>query len=454
MAGTNVGTAYVQIIPSADGISSGIQEALGGGQMSGIGKSAGGLLSKGMAVGLVGGAIAGALVTLGSKFAKFADECIGYYNIQNEAETKLATVMEQRMGATESQIQGIKDYASALQEVGVVGDEVALSGAQQLATFLDTDDALKTLMPAMENLAVQQNGVNVSAEQMTSISNMMGKAMQGQASALKRVGITMTDEQKAMVENGNEQERAAVLAQIITDNVGNMNEAMANTPQGQMQQAANTMGDLKEQIGEAAAPLKAELMSGLTELATYVFPVLAKAIKAMAPVVKVAFASLKFVFSGLLAYGKMVVKNFTQAYTAVRNTVTKTISIARTLKAKLAGIIPKLKLSVPKISVSGGKAPWGIGGKGTKPSFKVKWNKEGGIFDSASIMGYGVGEAGKEAILPLDPFWNRLDAMAESIKEGGSMNVIINLDGQTIGQSTVNYINGQTIQFNASPLLV
>lgn len=65
-------------------------------------------------------------------------------------------------------------------------------------------------------------------------------------------------------------------------------------------------------------------------------------------------------------------------------------------------------LKIPKISVSGGKAPFGIAGKGKLPSFSVKWNAEGGILNRPTIFGMagntllGGGEAGAEAIAPID----------------------------------------------------
>jgi division protein CdvB (Snf7/Vps24/ESCRT-III family) len=54
--------------------------------------------------------------------------------IQVEAETKLATVMRNTMGAREEDIQSIKDLCSEQQKLGVIGDEVQLAGAQKLAT--------------------------------------------------------------------------------------------------------------------------------------------------------------------------------------------------------------------------------------------------------------------------------------------------------------------------------
>ena len=88
---------------------------------------------------------------------------------------------------------------------------------------------------------------------------------------------------------------------------------------------------------------------------------------------------------------------------------------------KVSGVIKKIKgffplsigkifsnLKIPKISVSGGKAPFGIAGKGKMPSFSVKWNAEGAVLSKPTIFGaigstmLGGGEAGKEAIAPID----------------------------------------------------
>ena len=69
------------------------------------------------------------------------------------------------------------------------------------------------------------------------------------------------------------------------------------------------------------------------------------------------------------------------------------------------------KLSLPHISVTGGVAPYGIGGKGSLPKFSIEWYKKamnnGMILDSATIFGFdsntgkflGGGEAGSETIV-------------------------------------------------------
>lgn len=254
-------------------------------------------------------------------------------NTQIEAETKLTTVMQQRMGATDQMVQSVKDLTAAQQGLGVVGDEVQMAGAQQMATFLNNSDALQTLIPAMNNLAVQQNGVAVSGENMKNIANMMGKAMQGQVSALNRVGITMTDAEQKALKNGNEMERAAMLAQIITNNVGNMNEAIASTPQGMMQQLSNTWGDMKEVVGGQLYPAVYNLFHTIMENQTAIESVLSSAagglnlvINVLTDVVSVAaqagtFVSNNWQVIGPVVYGVVAALAAYATYVGITNAI-------------------------------------------------------------------------------------------------------------------------------------
>lgn len=174
------------------------------------------------------------------------------YQQQEIVETQLTTVMRQRMNATDAEIDSIKQLASEQQKLGVVGDEVQLAGAQQVATFLKEKSSIDTLLPAMNNLLAQQHGVNSSTTDAVSVANLMGKAMQGQVSALTRVGITFSEAEAQVLKYGTESERAAVLAQVITNNVGDMNAQLAATDSGKQAQLANKIGDIKEQLGALA----------------------------------------------------------------------------------------------------------------------------------------------------------------------------------------------------------
>lgn len=83
-------------------------------------------------------------------------------------------------------------------------------------------------------------------------------------------------------------------------------------------------------------------------------------------------------------------------------------------------------LNLPHISVSGGVAPYGIGGKGSLPQFSIEWYKHGGILNGAQIFGamgkrlLGGGEAGPEAVLPLRSFYDELQKILDRTdRQGG-----------------------------------
>ena len=56
---------------------------------------------------------------------------------------------------------------------------------------------------------------------------------------------------------------------------------------------------------------------------------------------------------------------------------------------------------LPKITVSGGEAPYGIAGKGKLPSFSIQWHAEGGVFTKPTVL-HGFGEEDMEYALPLN----------------------------------------------------
>lgn len=180
---------------------------------------------------------------------------------QAEAEQKLVEIYKTRMGADKKAAQSTMELASALQQQGVVGDEVALAFSQQMATYSSMPGTVNTLLPAFENLLVQQKGLNGTQEDAVGLANMFGKAMMGQTGALKRAGISFTDAQAEVLKYGTEEEKAAMMAEVITQNVGHMNAEFAKTDAGKIQQAKNTIGDMGEEIGAVLLPAVADLVS-------------------------------------------------------------------------------------------------------------------------------------------------------------------------------------------------
>ena len=121
------------------------------------------------------------------------------------------------------------------------------------------------------------------------------------------------------------------------------------------------------------------------------------------------------------------------AMAKVKEAISKPIEEA---KEKVRGILDKIKgffplsvgrifsnLKVPHINISGGSAPFGIGGLGTKPSISVSWNAKAMnnpyMFSGATL--FGAGETGDEVL------YGR-EALMRDIAEasGGGRSVQIN----------------------------
>lgn len=117
--------------------------------------------------------------------------------------------------------------------------------------------------------------------------------------------------------------------------------------------------------------------------------------------------------------------------------------------------LPKLKM--PHISVTGGKSPYGIGGKGSVPRFNVEYFKTGGIMTSPTIFGMNGnswmvgGEAGEEAILPLQEFYaklsNILDRKFDAVQRAQAVGVTCYtyIDGDEIASRTVSKVDSKMV---------
>lgn len=109
--------------------------------------------------------------------------------------------------------------------------------------------------------------------------------------------------------------------------------------------------------------------------------------------------------------------------TAITNPIQTAVNLVKAGIDKLKSIVNGASLKLPHI-----KLPhFSISGKfslnpPSVPSVSVSWYKTGGIFDSPSLI--GIGEAGPEAVVPLDKLWDKLDKIAESAQGDG---VVINV---------------------------
>lgn len=200
--------------------------------------------------------IVGVISGVTGRMQEFADA----NKAQQVAENQLAQVMRNTMGASQKEIDSIKELASAQQQLGVIGDEVQLAGAKELGVHLQKADTMKKLIPVMNDYIAKNYGMDASQESAASAGALLGKAMEGNVTMLERSGIKFSEAQKKIMETGTEEQRAATLAEVLNQKVGGMNEALAATPEGQVKQAVNSFGDLKEYIGQVYVKLQAALV--------------------------------------------------------------------------------------------------------------------------------------------------------------------------------------------------
>lgn len=119
---------------------------------------------------------------------------------------------------------------------------------------------------------------------------------------------------------------------------------------------------------------------------------------------------------------------FTKIPSAVKSIFTKAVSLVKSFPGrfksalKFSWSLPHLNL--PHLSVSGGKAPFGIGGKGSLPSFHISWYKKAMespyVFSDATL--FGAGEAGDEMLYGRSRLMNDIKEATQ-----GTKNVTINV---------------------------
>lgn len=128
-----------------------------------------------------------------------------------------------------------------------------------------------------------------------------------------------------------------------------------------------------------------------------------------------------------------------------KNTVKNVIDKIRSF-FKFEWSLPKLKMPHVKISGSFSLAPPSV------PKFSIDWYAKGGVFDTPTLFGYGsaiggLGEAGAEAVVPLEKNTGWMDKIAERIgNKIGNTPVVLQIDGKTFATTSISCINDYTRQ--------
>lgn len=160
-------------------------------------------------------------------------------------------------------------------------------------------------------------------------------------------------------------------------------------------------------------------------------------------------------------------------FSGIQSAITSPIQTAKNTLANLVsgikGLFSGLHISLPHINlphfrISGGTPPYGIAGKGTAPSIGIDWYAQGAVLKKATSFGINTatgnrmvgGEAGYEAVAPIDVLQGYVQAAVESVVGNSTLdydlladkianacartNTTLELDGRQLGRVVRGYV--------------
>ena len=179
---------------------------------------------------------------------------VGEYQHQLEMETRLATVMQARFGASGSTISAMKDVLKEQELATGYSYEMLTNGAQELATYITDAKTLKGLMPVLANMA-KQGGVN-SEQGMMSYATMLGKVMGGDMGGMSKRGYIFTDAEKQAFKLMNEEQKLAFITKTVNESIGQQ-AGMLNALNAQSVQSISVqLANMRKELGGALKPFQ------------------------------------------------------------------------------------------------------------------------------------------------------------------------------------------------------
>lgn len=209
----------------------------------------------------IGASLAGAMGLAGGGFA--IAKTLGLAQTQELAEKKLAATLEATGHAAGFSAGELKKYAAELQGVTNIGDEVTINAQAMLATFRNIrgDEFTRATELMLDMSAVMDTDLKSAAVQ-------LGKALNDPAqglSALTRVGVSFTEQQKEQVKQmmavGDIAGAQKLILEELAGEFGGAARAMADP----LTQAKNLFGDVGEEIGKQMLPTLRSLADAALE---------------------------------------------------------------------------------------------------------------------------------------------------------------------------------------------
>ncbi len=191
----------------------------------------------------------------------FAYKSVDAYAEAEKAQERMEHILRTATGATDDQILALNRQAEALEKVGVVSADVIRQGQGQLASFDLQADSIEKLIPSVLNYAVAEKGLNMTTDDLQSVTNGLAQALNGNFASLTKTGFVLDDVTKEMLSTGTETERITALTEVLDSTYAGMNEQMRKTTAGGIVGMQMALGKLQDEIGKALTPALTKLLA-------------------------------------------------------------------------------------------------------------------------------------------------------------------------------------------------
>lgn len=156
-------------------------------------------------------------------------------------------------------INSLKDEAGALQDLGVIGDDVIVAGAGQLAMYKLSHDQIKKTMPILGDMVAKEKGFNATQEDSIAMADAIGKAVSGKTKGLLKYGVELTAAEEKVFKTMKAEKRLDFIVKKVNKSIGGTNKALRETDEGKIVSAQGAFGDMQAEVGKKLMPYLGKL---------------------------------------------------------------------------------------------------------------------------------------------------------------------------------------------------
>jgi len=205
-------------------------------------------------------AIVDMVKAIGAAVKDYVSDSMSMATAAAESQTLLTQVMRNTMSASDDEIRSLVELAAAQEKVGVVSKTAQVTALAELSSFVSRKESLEDMLPVMNDYIAYQYGATASSEQARNVATALGKAIDGNVDGLAKQGFKLSQTEKEWFKTATEAERAAFVIDMVSESMGGVNEALAQTDAGKMASLATVMTNTKIAVGSMANEFKAQIL--------------------------------------------------------------------------------------------------------------------------------------------------------------------------------------------------